>query len=98
MLLCIQYIYRHRIAYKVPIDGEATFSELAEACSLNEKDVSRFLRVATSQHVFREVRKGTIIHTAASKALLDNPMLEAWTMNIAQEFWPSLTRVGSLVP
>ncbi|KAF2470381.1 S-adenosyl-L-methionine-dependent methyltransferase [Lindgomyces ingoldianus] len=92
LLLCIQYLYRHRIAYAVPVDGEKTFAEIAEACSLNEKDLTRFLRVAISQHVFKEVRKGSVAHTAASKMLLNNPMLEAWTLNIAQEFWPALSR------
>jgi hypothetical protein len=64
---------------------------------MNEKDLTRFLRVATSQHVFREVKKGTIAHTAASKVLLNSPILEVWTMNIAQEFWPALTRVSLLL-
>ncbi|KAF2846613.1 S-adenosyl-L-methionine-dependent methyltransferase [Plenodomus tracheiphilus IPT5] len=92
LLLCIQYLYRHKIAYAVPVDGVASFSEIAGACSTNEKDVTRFLRVAASQHVFKEVRKGFIAHTAASKMLLNNPMLESWTMNIAQEFWPAVSR------
>lgn len=92
LLLCIQYLYRHKIAYAVPVDGVASFAEIASACSTSEKDVARFLRVAVSQHVFKEVRKGFVAHTAASKMLMDNPMLEAWIMNIAQEFWPAVSR------
>lgn len=92
LLLCIQYLYRHRIAYAVPVDGVASFAEIASASSTNEKDVTRFLRLAASQHVFKEVRKGFVAHTAASKMLLNNPQLEAWIMNNAQEIWPALSR------
>jgi hypothetical protein len=88
----LQYIYRYRIAYNVPVDGETTFEELAKACGLNVKDVTRFLRVAIARHVFHEPQKGSIVHTATSKVLLNNTMLEAWLLNIAEEFWPSLTR------
>ncbi|KAL8705272.1 MAG: hypothetical protein Q9201_001603 [Fulgogasparrea decipioides] len=92
MLLSIQYIYRYNIAQAVPYDGETTFEEVANKCNVDVNDVKRFLRVAIARHIFEEPKIGSIAHTAASKLLLNNPMLEAWTLNIAQEFWPSLSR------
>ena len=92
MLLSLQYIYRYQIATHVPLDRTTTFEELSKATGLGQKDLSRFLRVAISRHVFCEPTKGTIAHTAASKLLINNPMVEAWIQNIAQEFWPAFTR------
>ncbi|RDK45505.1 O-methyltransferase [Aspergillus phoenicis ATCC 13157] len=92
MLLSLQYIYRYQIATHVPLDGTTTFEEVSKATGLGQKDLSRFLRVAISRHVFCEPTKGTIAHTAASKLLINNPMVEAWIQNIAQEFWPAFTR------
>lgn len=50
------------------------------------------MRVAIGRHVFSEHQPEHIAHTAASLLLLDNPLLEAWILNIAEEFWPSLSR------
>ena len=94
MLLSLQYIYRYNIARHVPSEGTLTFEDIARKCRLDLSDLRRFLRVAIARHVFKEPEKGSITHTAASRLLVDNPMLEAWILNIAEEFWPSLTRVG----
>ncbi|KAE8382378.1 S-adenosyl-L-methionine-dependent methyltransferase [Aspergillus bertholletiae] len=91
-LLSLQYIYRYKIAPQIPIEGTIAFEELAQATNLNPKDLTRFLRVAISRHVFYEPRKGVVGHTAASKLLIDNPMVEAWLLNIAEEYWPAFTR------
>jgi len=92
LMLSVQYIFRYKIAYHVPLEGETTFEKIAAATGLNLKDVTRFLRVAIARHVFHEPRKGEVVHTAASRLLRDNPMLEAWIINIAEEFWPSVAR------
>ncbi|OGM41087.1 O-methyltransferase [Aspergillus bombycis] len=91
-LLSLQYIYRYQIAPQVPVEGTITFEQLAQATNLNIKDLTRFLRVAISRHVFYEPQKDVIGHTAASKLLVNNPMVEAWLLNIAEEYWPAFTR------
>ncbi len=82
------------MAQHVPQAAAITFDNLARHCGLNINDLRRFLRVATSRHVFKEPDVGSIAHTAASRLLVDNPMLEAWILNIAEEFWPSLARAA----
>lgn len=84
---------RKGIAAEVPLDGQTTFEKIAEARGLNVIDVTRFLRCAIARHIFKEPRKGFVVHTAASRMLLNNPMLEHWILNVAQEFWPSVTRM-----
>ena len=81
------------MASAVPLNGQISFEELAKVCGIAKNDAERFLRVAIARHIFQEPILGYIAHTAASRMLLDNPMLEAWILNIAQEFWPSLARV-----
>lgn len=92
LLLGLQYIYRTGLVYKVPLEESITFQELAEASGQNVKDVTRFLRLVMGRHVFREPVKGSVMHTATSRLLLNNTMLQAWLLNIADEFWPSLAR------
>ena len=94
-MLSLQCIYRYKIAKYVPLVGETSFEEISLQCGLNVKDLRRFLRVAISRHVFAEPSKGYVRHTAASKLLLGDPLMEAWIMNIAEEFWPALSRVNS---
>ena len=76
-----------------PQGGSETFEDVAHERGLDVNDVRRFLRVAIARHVFKEPRIGSIAHTAASRLLVNNLMLEAWIINIAEEFWPSLSRV-----
>lgn len=78
----------------MPKEGGTTFESLAVDCGLKVVDMRRFLRVAIARHVFKEPRIGSISHTAASRLLVDDTGLEAWILNIAQEFWPSLARVS----
>ncbi|KAG6356245.1 hypothetical protein INS49_015632 [Diaporthe citri] len=92
LMLGIQYAYRYNLAQHVPLEGTATFDELAAATGANVKDVTRFTRLLTGWHVFHEMPIGCIAHTAASKQLLSNPKLQSWITSIAQEFWPSLAR------
>lgn len=94
LMLSIQYIYRHKLARYVPLtDGdETTFDAIARDANLPVKDMTRFLRVAIGRHVFAEPHRDVVVHTAASRMLLASPMLEAWILNIAEEFWPSLSR------
>ncbi|KAI9664064.1 MAG: hypothetical protein M1821_007555 [Bathelium mastoideum] len=92
LLLSLQYIYRYKIAYQIPTKGSITFASLAEACNLPLSDLRRFMRVAIGRHVFSEPVPESIAHTASSLMLLHNPMMEAWILNIAEEFWPALSR------
>lgn len=92
LALSLQYVYRHKIAENTPLEDTITFDKLAQVTKLNSKDLTRFLRVAISRHVFHEPKKGVIGHTTASKLLCKIPMLEACLLNIAEEFWPAFTR------
>lgn len=46
----------------------------------------------TSQ-IFKELDGGHVAHTAATKALVQVPLLNQWIGMVLEEIWPSTTRV-----
>jgi hypothetical protein len=73
--LSLHCIYAFKIAHAFPVDGEATFEDISAACGLNVIDTRRILRHAMTNHIFQEVRPGTVVHTAASKLLATDPLV-----------------------
>jgi hypothetical protein len=73
--LSLHCIYAFKIAHTFPVDGEATFEDISAACGLNVIGIRRILRHAMTNHIFQEVRPGTVVHTAASKLLATDPLV-----------------------
>jgi hypothetical protein len=93
-LLSQHVILRFGLAEAVPIDGEATFAELAAASGLNEVHVRKIVRFATAQHIFREPRPGVVAHTAASRLLVDHRGLRDWLRFSTDDLWQAASRTG----
>ena len=82
------------MARKVPLGGEITFVELAEACGLYEPDLRRIVRFAISHHhVFREPRKGVLTHSAASRRLAVEQEARDGLGLMFDDSWHSFARV-----
>lgn len=71
-LSALHAIYSFEMAKHVPLDGEATFAEVAKAVGLDEDRVTRLIRLAITGGVFTETRPGTIAHTGISAVLATN--------------------------
>ncbi|KAI1391387.1 S-adenosyl-L-methionine-dependent methyltransferase [Hypoxylon trugodes] len=80
-------IARFGLARIVPIDGEATFAEIAKVTGLGETHVRKLIRHAISQHVFQEPRPGVVTHSAASRLLAEDADLAAWARWCADDCW-----------
>lgn len=92
--ISLQAIYRFKLATSFPTDkDEASFEEISQASGLNVQAVRRILRHAIAHHIFREPRKGFVAHTAASKLLATDPLLNDCAGFITEEMWPSATKV-----
>ncbi len=90
----MQAVYRFAIATSFPADmEEVTYAELATATGLPESHIQRFLRCAMTFHIFREPRKGVVAHTAASKLLVDDPLMREWLGMVSEEIWPAASKV-----
>ena len=91
--MCLHAIYQYRIATLFPLDEEATFQQISESCGINKPDVRRLLRLATSYHIFEEIRKEVIVHTAASRILAQDSQMQDWLGSLCEEIWPSAVQV-----
>ncbi|EJD50942.1 O-methyltransferase [Auricularia subglabra TFB-10046 SS5] len=93
--LSLQAVYRFRLAQAVPVDGDISFDDIAKASNVDVVNVKRILRHAMTNRVFREPRAGYVAHTAASRALLDNPTLNDWVGLCTSDFFPAAAHTVS---
>ncbi|RWA10853.1 hypothetical protein EKO27_g4273 [Xylaria grammica] len=68
--LGLRVVYRYKLANAVPLDGTASYAEIAAASGLRENLCQRFLRIAMGNHIFAEdPETQRVRHTAASRLL-----------------------------
>lgn len=77
----------------VPLNGSATYSDIARATNLPESIVQRILRYAGAMRLFAEAppRSETVVHTASSAFLAKNPRMRSWLSHNLEE-----VRVGTV--
>ena len=92
-LISLQAICRFGLATSFPAGHEVSFAELAAASGLQEPLIRRIVRHAAAHHVFRESRRGFIVHTAASKVLSVDPQMRQWVGMVTEEMWPAAAKV-----
>lgn len=90
----LRTILRYEIYNLVPLDSGATFQELADKTGVPVKKLTRLLRFGMTDHFFRESEPGYVKHTAASKALLQIPMLAPWSLMGMSEVSPAKMHVS----
>lgn len=88
-LVPLQGITRWGLAQAVPIEGEATFEELAIKSKIGEPHMRRMLRLAIAQGIFREPHPGVLAHTAASRVIAEDESLRQWISWCMGEAWTS---------
>ncbi len=89
----LQYIYHFRLAEAVPLDGEASYADIARLRGLDENKCKRILRMAMTSNYFHEPRPGFVAHTAGS-ALLLNPKVNDTVGYLMEETFPGAGRIG----
>ena len=88
----MQAISQFKIASTFPVGEEASFGQISKACGLNESDLRRLLRHATTKHIFIEPRKGYVGHTAASKLLAEDQQMSDWVGASTGELWQAASQ------
>jgi hypothetical protein len=81
-------------AKSFPINETATFAQIAEKVGLDKLNVRRFLRLSMTNRIFKEVSQGVVAHTAASRVLAENSVMNGWVGFCTDDIWP----VGSPPP
>ncbi|PBP15774.1 S-adenosyl-L-methionine-dependent methyltransferase [Diplocarpon rosae] len=90
--LSLHAIYHYRIAQSFPIHARTTFAEIASKVGLSELNVRRFLRHAMTNRIFREVSPGVVAHTAASRVLAEDSMMNDWVGFCVEDMWPAASQ------
>ncbi|CAL3971102.1 unnamed protein product [Diplocarpon coronariae] len=90
--LSLHAIYHYRIAQSFPIRATTTFAEIASKVGLSELNVRRFLRHAMTNRIFKEVSPGVVAHTAASRVLAEDGMMNDWVGFCVEDMWPAASQ------
>ncbi|KAI0974688.1 O-methyltransferase-domain-containing protein [Xylaria arbuscula] len=68
--LALRVVYHYKLANAVPLDGTASYAEIASASGLKEDLCRRFIRIAMGSHLFAEdLVTQRVRHTASSRLL-----------------------------
>lgn len=76
------------IAKILPLHETATFADLSTKTGLDEVNLTRLLRHAMTNRVFKEVEPGVVAHTARSRVLAENVMMDHWIGLCTEEILP----------
>jgi hypothetical protein len=76
------------------VGQEATFAEIASKTNCGEVVVRRILRYAITNRIFKEVRKGVVVHTATSKALVEDEKFRDYIGMRCEEMWQAELNVS----
>jgi ubiquinone/menaquinone biosynthesis C-methylase UbiE len=68
----LRIIWQYKLASAIPIDGSATYDEIANVSGLSKSIVIRTIRAAIPLNIFDELEPGRICHTAISRLLATN--------------------------
>jgi hypothetical protein len=82
-------LYQYKIPNAFPVGEEATFAQIASNCSCSEAIVRRIMRLAMTNRIFKEVRKGVVVHTATSKALAEDEKFRDYVGMRCEEMCPA---------
>lgn len=85
----LQVIYRFRLAQAVPLEGGATYEQIAATTGLTEHRVSSILRQAAMNKIFYEDHPNHVVHTAISAILVRDPVMRDWVGHFTEEGYPT---------
>ena len=90
----LRVIDEFNIPQAVPLNGDASFAEIAAKVGLPERPIRRILQHAITCRIFCEPRPGYIAHTAASAVFLRTPEISAWVGHNLEEVWPANVKIS----
>ncbi|KAI2919321.1 hypothetical protein CBS147371_3684 [Aspergillus niger] len=77
----------------VPLNGSASYADIAKSTNLPEQIVRRILRLAFTIFVFAEEAPGSdrVVHTAASALIVRNPFVKSYLEHNMEDVRPAAT-------
>ena len=77
----------------VPTDGEISFAELEEKTPLDRINLTRSMRHAMTNNIFRESKPGHVVHTSLSRLLAEDVALQDWVGFNSEDIFPAAANV-----
>ncbi|KAE9377359.1 sterigmatocystin 8-O-methyltransferase precursor [Stipitochalara longipes BDJ] len=93
----LKTILKYNIHNLVPLETGTTFQELADKTGVPVKKLARLLRHGMTDHLLQEPEPGHVKHTAATKALVQMPVLATWAQMGMYEVGPAKMRMVDAV-
>ncbi|KAH8660841.1 O-methyltransferase [Tricladium varicosporioides] len=90
--LSLKAIYHYQIAKSFPVNGTATYAQIAEKTGLDEANVRRFMRHAMTNRIFKEISPDTVAHSAASRVLAEDGAMDDWVGFCVDDLLPAATK------
>ena len=81
------------MARAVPLDGTASYAEIATKSGLSKSLVTRMIRAAIGNNIFDEDPLGRVKHTAISRLLATDPGIEAGVRLQTEEWAPAAVKL-----
>ena len=75
-------------AKSFPVNETATYEQISKIVGLDELNVRRLMRHAMTNRIFREVNPDVVAHTAASRVLAEDPVINDWIGFCTDDIWP----------
>lgn len=85
----LQVIYHFQVAQAVPLEGGATYTEIAKKTGLSQHCATSVIRQAMTNKIFHEDKLNHVIHTAASAILVKDPVMWDWVGHFVEEAYPT---------
>ncbi|KUI72615.1 6-hydroxytryprostatin B O-methyltransferase [Cytospora mali] len=96
--LAFQAICHFHIPQAVPLNGEISFSELAEKLNkITEAQLTRLVRHAMNIHLFQEPTKGLVAHTADTMLLVQDSTLFDLALTLTEVLRPASLKVTEAI-
>ena len=75
-------------AKSFPVNETATFAEISTNIGLDEQNLTRLLRHAMTNRIFKELEPGVVAHTAISRLLAEDVMMNDWVGFCVDDLFP----------
>ena len=92
--LGLRVVYRYKLFNAIPLDGTASYAEIAADSGLKESLCRRFIRTAIASNIFNEdTQTGRVRHTAASRLMAtDSDLCDALGLDL-EDIGPSSVKI-----
>jgi len=92
-ITALRVVYTYKMVHHIPLEGSATYGELAKRCGLAEDLVRRFIRQGVGSNIFMEKEPGRVSHSSITRLMIEDPGFEDYIGLLSCEVTATLAQV-----